>query len=111
MSDRPKQGQSLLDTPRICVSETLARNTHGHGPPKEATARHPSIAANPPARPELSTWSTRSAASMNDVDSDQRRHTITERGIPIPKLESTTHYQSCVTPYRLDSAKAKGGAT
>src|SRR3954453_3951006 len=26
--------------------------------------------------PEESTWSTRSAASMNDVDTDNRRHTI-----------------------------------
>jgi len=43
--------------------------------------------------PEASTWSTRSAASMNDVDTDQRRHTITDRaGHPRP---------AGVTPYRL----------
>lgn len=26
--------------------------------------------------PEASTWSTRSAASMNDVDTDEHRHTL-----------------------------------
>jgi hypothetical protein len=25
---------------------------------------------------QMSTWSTRSAASMNDVDTDERRHTM-----------------------------------
>ena len=30
----------------------------------------------PAGAPEASTWSTRSAASMNDVDTDKRRHTI-----------------------------------
>jgi hypothetical protein len=29
-----------------------------------------------PSGMEMSTWSTRSAASMNDVDTDERRHTM-----------------------------------
>jgi hypothetical protein len=34
--------------------------------------------------PEASTWSTRSAASMNDVDTDQHRHTINDEEGPAP---------------------------
>jgi hypothetical protein len=39
--------------------------------------------------PEASTWSTRSAASMNDVDTDQQRHTL--GGEEGPLSDSGTH--------------------
>jgi hypothetical protein len=59
----------------------------GHGPqPHGGVHAHlgsASLAAPLPA-PEVSTWSTRSAASMNDVDTDQRRHTLTARRDPCP---------------------------
>jgi len=40
----------------------------------------------------MSTWSTRSEASMNDVDTDQRRHTITNKEMPpAPDETSDAH--------------------
>ena len=49
------------------------------------TPTHPTVQPHPvlprsmpphAGAPEASTWSTRSAASMNDVDTDQHRHTL-----------------------------------
>ncbi len=42
----------------------------------EATKGHSSIQAAPTRAWEVSTWSTRNAASMNDVDTDKHRETI-----------------------------------
>ena len=36
-----------------------------------------------PSALEMSTWSTRSAASMNDVDTDERRHTMAIESWPL----------------------------
>src|SRR5674476_1300142 len=37
---------------------------------------------------EVSTWSTRSEASMNDVDTDDHRHTIAPRGTALTSTRS-----------------------
>ena len=52
--------------------------------------------------PEVSTWSTRSEASMNDVDTDKHRQTITdEEGHtqPTPTAATTTPAPiTCIMP-------------
>ncbi len=50
----------------------------------------PRIPANPAAAWEESTWSTRSAASMNDVDTDERRLTIGLRGMAVAEVSTVT---------------------
>ncbi|WP_317180931.1 hypothetical protein [Intrasporangium sp.] len=53
--------------------------------------------------PEASTWSTRSAASMNDVDTDQHRHTLAgEEG---PLSDTGTHPDHV---HNADERTAKG---
>jgi hypothetical protein len=47
--------------------------------------------------PEASTWSTRSAASMNDVDTDQHRHTINNEEGPAPAT-LVTPPMTCIMP-------------
>src|SRR4051812_40331922 len=50
-----------------------------------ATRPHPALPRPLPTSagaPDASTWSTRSAASMNDVDTDQRRRTLADEEGP-----------------------------
>ncbi|RZL75875.1 MAG: hypothetical protein EOP32_30445 [Rhodococcus sp. (in: high G+C Gram-positive bacteria)] len=51
----------------------------------------------------MSTWSTRSAASMNDVEIVPRagRTLSSDRG-DVPPQRERAHDKSCVTPYRLE---------
>ena len=59
---------------RIAVRRTSAAGKRpGGGGPSSIQAAH--VGAR-----EESTWSTRSAASMNDVDADEHRHTMGRRG-------------------------------
>jgi hypothetical protein len=65
---QPAYDRALLPgNPRTCVSGAPDRN-----PRRSSTTGQPAGAT------EVPTWSTRSAASMNDVDTDQRRHTLTD---------------------------------
>jgi hypothetical protein len=57
---------------------------------------------NPPNRAgawEVSTWSTRSAASMNDVDTDERRRTLNDEEGPAPTTEARGQQQD---PFKTD---------
>jgi hypothetical protein len=48
--------------------------------------------------PEGSTWSTRSAASMNDVDADKGRQTLaSEEGPTQPTLDISNIYPTTIT--------------
>ena len=75
MLDRPA-GPSCRQ-PTNVVREAPARNLVDHHIRAARLDRR-----QPAGVPEVSTWSTRSEASMNDVDSDQHRHTLNRRGGP-----------------------------
>ncbi|RKM76353.1 hypothetical protein COO55_32895 [Rhodococcus opacus] len=59
----------------------------------------------------MSTWSTRSAASMNDVEIVPRagRTLSSDRG-DVPPQRERAHDKSCVTPYRLVCRYGGAGA-
>ena len=74
-------------------------------PPGTTTQPQPALPRSSPPRagaPEVSTWSTRSEASMNDVDTDKHRQTITdEEGHtqPTPTAATTTPAPiTCIMP-------------
>ena len=57
--------------------------------------------------PEASTWSTRSAASMNDVDTDQHRHTLASEEAPHPGTPSPSADERSTRP--LGHVLLRGG--
>jgi len=61
--------------------EVLERDTlNEHARDTQGVDGHSSIDAAPAGVLEVSTWSTRSAASMNDVDTDERQLIMARQG-------------------------------
>jgi hypothetical protein len=71
--------------------------------PARRTAPHPALPRSRPPHagaPEESTWSTRSAASMNDVDPDKHRHTLTAEEGPPPATTSPNSPAGAASDHR-----------
>src|ERR1035437_349185 len=76
-ADRSSRGRLLIVLVRLLWGVGGRRFRGGFTPGRGG---HSSIQAIPAGAWEESTWSTRSAASMNDVDAEEHRQTMTGRG-------------------------------
>ena len=85
-------------SPVQMASQTLKTDTpDDHDGDTHGVDGHCSIQAARAGASEVSTWSTRSAASMNDVDTDEHRHTMARRGTALTASRSKSvrrHSQS-----------------
>ena len=76
-ADRSSRGRLLIVLVRLLGGWVVEDFGWFHAPGRRG---HSSIQASPAGAWEESTWSTRSAASMNDVDAEEHRQTMSGRG-------------------------------
>ena len=77
-ADRSSRSRLLVVLVRLLVGGGWSKISGGFTPRVEEG--HSSIQAIPAGAWEESTWPARSAASMNDVDAEEHRQTMTGRG-------------------------------
>ena len=83
-ADRSSRGRLLVVLVRLLWGLGWTKPSMFTATTRRAEEGHSSIRAIPDGAWEESTWSTRSAASMNDVDAEEHRQTIGRAGTALP---------------------------